>query len=152
MKRDDFFWLNKINRATVAVGAAAGQFDEKTARLAARGIAAVEALGEKDPAKRVKKYIEWEPMFIEAAGPEATVIHAGRSSQDILSTVRMAMLRDRRRRRRPARARRKEPRRDRAELHERRGRPADGLVALPFGRGVLPSALPPAHERSLRKA
>jgi argininosuccinate lyase len=95
MKRDDFFWLNKINRATVAVGAAAGQFDEKTARLAARGIAAVEALGEKDPAKRVKKYIEWEPMFIEAAGPEATVIHAGRSSQDILSTVRMAMLRDR---------------------------------------------------------
>lgn len=95
MTRDDFFWLNKINRASVAVGAAAGQFDEKTARLAAGGIAAVEALGEKDPAKRVKKYIDWEPMFIEAAGPEATVIHAGRSSQDILSTVRTAMLRDR---------------------------------------------------------
>ncbi|MBP3438186.1 MAG: argininosuccinate lyase [Sutterella sp.] len=95
MIRDDFFWLNKINRATVVVGLKNAQFDEALARRAARGIAAVEAEGEADPAKRVKKYIAWEPMFIAAAGPEVTVIHAGRSSQDILSTVRTAMLRDR---------------------------------------------------------
>lgn len=92
--RDDFFWLNTINRATVVVGCRNKQFDETLARRAARGIKAVEAAGRADPSKRVKKYIAWEPMFIAAAGPEVTVIHAGRSSQDILSTVRAAMLRD----------------------------------------------------------
>ncbi|MGN1209812.1 MAG: argininosuccinate lyase, partial [Duodenibacillus sp.] len=92
--RDDFFWLNKINRATVVVGLRNGQFDASLARRAARGIADVEAAGLADPAKRVKKYIAWEPMFIAAAGPEVTVIHAGRSSQDILSTVRTSMVRD----------------------------------------------------------
>ena len=92
--RDDFFWLNTINRATVVVGCRNKQFDETLARRAARGIKAVEAAGQADPSKRVKKYIAWEPMFIAAAGPEVTVIHAGRSSQDILSTVRAAMLRD----------------------------------------------------------
>ena len=95
MIRDDFFWLNKINRATVVVGLKNAQFDADLARRAAKGIAAVEADGEADPAKRVKKYIQWEPMLIAHAGPEITVIHAGRSSQDILSTVRTAMLRDR---------------------------------------------------------
>ena len=95
MIRDDFFWLNKINRATVVVGLKNAQFDADLARRAAKGIAAVEADGEADPAKLVKKYIQREPMLIAHAGPEITVIHAGRSSQDILSTVRTAMLRDR---------------------------------------------------------
>ena len=94
MLRDEFFWLNQISRATVVVGLKNGQFDQELAKKAARGIACVEAEGEKDPAKRVKSYIAWEPLFIEAAGQNATVIHAGRSSQDMLSTQRTAMLRD----------------------------------------------------------
>ncbi len=63
------------------------------AARAARGIAVVEMLGEQDPTKRVKSYIAWEPLFIEAVGAEVTAIHAGRSSQDILSTQRSALLR-----------------------------------------------------------
>ncbi len=94
MNRDEFFWINAINRATVVVGLKNGQFDEALARRAARGIAAVEALGEADPKNRVKSYIAWEPRFIEAAGAEATVIHAGRSSQDMLSTQRAAIMRE----------------------------------------------------------
>ena len=92
--RDEFFWLNQISKATVVVGLKNGQFDEALAKDAARGIAAVEAQGETDPAKRVKSYIAWEPLLIEAAGQKVTVIHAGRSSQDMLSTQRTAMLRD----------------------------------------------------------
>ena len=93
MIQDEFFWLCTINRATVVVGLKNGQFDLPLAARAARGIAAVEALGEQDAARRVKSYIAWEPLFIEAAGAEATAIHAGRSSQDILSTQRCALLR-----------------------------------------------------------
>lgn len=50
--------------------------------------------GEADPALRVKSYIAWEPLLIKAAGQGVTAIHAGRSSQDILSTQRTAILRD----------------------------------------------------------
>lgn len=94
MKRDEFFWINAINRATVVVGLKNRQFDEALARAAASGIAAVEAAGDADPALRVKSYIAWEPLFIKAAGQNVTAIHAGRSSQDILSTQRDAILRD----------------------------------------------------------
>lgn len=94
VRRDDFFWLSEINKATVAVSKKAGLIDERIARLAAGGIAAVEKAAAEDPAKRVKKYIAYEPMLIAATTPEITIIHAGRSSQDILSTVRLAMMRD----------------------------------------------------------
>lgn len=94
VKRDEFFWISEINKATVVVNSRCGLLDEKTARLAARGIAQVEADAAVDPAKRVKKYIAYEPMLIAATSPEVTIIHAGRSSQDILSTMRIAMLRD----------------------------------------------------------
>lgn len=89
-----FFWLNAVNRATVVTGLRNGQFGEDLARRAAAGIAAVEAMGEADPALRVKSYIAWEPLLIKAAGQGVTAIHAGRSSQDILSTQRTAILRD----------------------------------------------------------
>ncbi len=95
MLRDEFFWLNQISRATVVVGLRNGQFSADIARAAARGISDVEKQGESDPKARVKMYIAWEPLLIKAAGAEVTVIHAGRSSQDILSTQRTAMLRDR---------------------------------------------------------
>ena len=37
----------------------------------------------------------YEPLLIAATNPEVTAIHAGRSSQDILSTMRIAIMRDR---------------------------------------------------------
>ena len=94
MQRDEFFWLSAINKATVVVNRAEGLIGDDTARLAARGIRAVEEAAAADPAKRVKTYITYEPLLIEATSPEVTLIHAGRSSQDMLSTVRMAIDRD----------------------------------------------------------
>ena len=68
MKKDEFFWLNAVNRAPGVTGLRNGQFGEDLARRAAAGIAAVEAMGEADPALRVKSYIAWEPLLIKAAG------------------------------------------------------------------------------------
>ena len=44
--------------------------------------------------KRPTLVITFEPLLIRAAGVEATLIHAGRSSQDMLSTMRAAIMRD----------------------------------------------------------
>ena len=94
MRRDEFFWISEINKATVVVNHQSGLIDDRIAKLAAGGIAAVEKAAAEDAAKRVKKYIAYEPMLIAATNPEVTIIHAGRSSQDILSTMRIAMMRD----------------------------------------------------------
>ena len=94
MQRDEFFWLSTINKATVVVNRAEGLIRDDTAKLAARGIRAVEEAAATDSEKRVKTYIKYEPLLIAATSPEVTLIHAGRSSQDMLSTVRMAIDRD----------------------------------------------------------
>ena len=95
MQRDEFFWTSTINKATIVVNAAEGLLSKEAAREAAGGVARLEAKAEKDPALRVKSYIAYEPLLIAETSPAVTLIHAGRSSQDILSTQRTAILRDR---------------------------------------------------------
>lgn len=94
MIRDEFFWISQINKASVVSNFEEHLLDEATAKLAARGIDTVEKEAEIDVSKRVNKYITYEPMVIAATGPEVTILHAGRSSQDILSTARVAILRE----------------------------------------------------------
>ena len=94
MIRDEFFWISQINKASVVSNFEEHLLDEATAKLVARGIDTVEKEAEVDASKRVKKYITYEPMVIAATGPEVTILHAGRSSQDILSTARVAILRE----------------------------------------------------------
>lgn len=94
-EHEEFFWISAINKATVVVEGRNGLFDEALLRLAAKGIDAVEKAGDADPAKRPASYIAYEPLLIAATNPEVTAIHAGRSSQDILSTMRIAIMRDR---------------------------------------------------------
>lgn len=92
MRHDAFFWISIINKATVVVNRRSGLISERIARLAARGIDAVERDARTDVSKRVDKYIAYEPMLVAATSPEVTIIHAGRSSQDILSTMRLALV------------------------------------------------------------
>lgn len=94
MIHGEFYWISQINKASVVSNSREKLLDEATAKLAARGIAAVEKEADVDASKRVKKYIAYEPMVIAATGPEVTILHAGRSSQDILSTMRVAILRE----------------------------------------------------------
>lgn len=92
---DEFFWISAVNKATVVVETKNGLIPEALARLAARGIAQVEAEMALPGAKRPTTYIAYEPLLIAATSPEVTAIHAGRSSQDILSTARIAIQRER---------------------------------------------------------
>ena len=93
-KRDAFFWLGQINKASAVINTDEGLLDKAMAPKIARGLQSVLAAGDAPNGKRPGLVITFEPLLIEAAGVEATLLHAGRSSQDMLATVRSAIQRD----------------------------------------------------------
>ncbi len=92
--QDEFFWLGEINKASAVINTEEGLLDKSIAPLAYQGISKVLADGNRPGGKRPHLVITFEPLMIEAAGPQITLLHAGRSSQDMLSTVRSALLRE----------------------------------------------------------
>ncbi len=92
--RDEFFWLGEINKASAVTNTDEGLLDKSFGPIAYSGISKVLADGNRPGGKRPRLVITFEPLLIDAAGPQITLLHAGRSSQDMLSTVRSAILRD----------------------------------------------------------
>jgi argininosuccinate lyase len=92
--RDEFFWLGQINKATAVINTDEGLLDKAIAPSIAAGVAKVIEEGGKPAGERPKTVITFEPLLIKAAGPEVTLLHAGRSSQDMHATYRAAILRE----------------------------------------------------------
>lgn len=92
--RDEFFWLGEINKATTVINAQEGLLDPELAPGIATALAKVIEDGGLPDAERPGTVITFEPLLIEAGGIDVTLIHAGRSSQDMHATYRAAMLRD----------------------------------------------------------
>ncbi|MCY0386802.1 argininosuccinate lyase [Robbsia sp. Bb-Pol-6] len=92
--RDEFFWLGEINKASAVINTDEGLLDKSLAPRLAAGVAQVIADGNQPGAKRPRNVITFEPLLIKAAGEDVTLLHAGRSSQDMLATLRSAILRD----------------------------------------------------------
>jgi len=93
--RDEFFWLGEINKASTVINAEQGLLDRVLAPKLAQGIARVIEAGNQPGARRPSTVITFEPLMIKEAGVEVTLIHAGRSSQDMHATYRAAIMRDR---------------------------------------------------------
>ena len=93
-RRDSFYWLGEINKASTVINSEEGLLDPALAPRIAAGLDRVLKAGDQPGGKRPSLVITFEPLLIEAAGVEATLIHAGRSSQDMLATARAAMIRD----------------------------------------------------------
>lgn len=91
---DEFFWLGEINKATAVINRDEGLLDKALAPRLAAGVAKVLHDGNLPGAKRPGTVITFEPLLIAAAGSEITLLHAGRSSQDMHATYRAAILRD----------------------------------------------------------
>lgn len=91
---DEFFWLGEINKATAVINTDEGLLSRDKAPYIAAGIAKVIADGNRPGAKRPRTVITFEPLMIAAAGEDVTLLHAGRSSQDMHATYRSAILRD----------------------------------------------------------
>ena len=92
--RDEFFWLGEINKATAVINTEQGLLDKSMTPLVTAGIVKVLKDGNQPGAKRPSSVITFEPLLIQAAGPEITLLHAGRSSQDMHATYRAAILRE----------------------------------------------------------
>ncbi len=92
--RDPFFWLGEMNKATLVINSEQGLLDKAMAPRLASGVAKVIADGEQPGGKRPSTVISFEPLLIKAAGEDITLLHAGRSSQDMHATYRSAILRD----------------------------------------------------------
>lgn len=94
IERDEFFWLGEINKATTVINSQEGLLDETLVPGIAEALSRViDEAGQPD-ADRPSTVISFEPLLIEAGGVEVTLLHAGRSSQDMHATYRAAILRD----------------------------------------------------------
>ena len=93
-KRDNFFWLGQINKATAVINTEEKLLTTVQGHRFAHGIKAVLEQGDRPDGARPTLVITFEPLLIQAAGPEITKLHAGRSSQDMLTTVSLAMQRE----------------------------------------------------------
>jgi argininosuccinate lyase len=77
--------LGQINQASVVMLAQAGIIDERTAGAIAAGIL---ALAQDPPeAQRSGDYLDYEKRLAARLGAQASLVHAGRSRQDIASTL-----------------------------------------------------------------
>ena len=92
--RDEFFWLTEINKATLVTNTARGLLTKDEARKFGRAVKAVAEDQAASGASRPKMYIRYEPFVVAKAGLEATLMHAGRSSQDMHATFQRAIVRD----------------------------------------------------------
>ena len=92
--RDQFFWLGEINKATTVINTDEGLLDKSKAPKFAAAIVKVLDDGAKPGAKRPFRVIEFEPLLIREAGQDISLLHAGRSSQDMFATYRAAIMRD----------------------------------------------------------
>ena len=92
-QRDPFYWLGEINKATLVINTDQACSTSMAPRLAA-GLAKVLEAGAQPGAGRPSTVISFEPLLIKEAGEDVTLLHAGRSSQDMHATYRSAILRD----------------------------------------------------------
>ena len=87
-------FLDQVNKASLVMLEERGIVARA---LAARIAAAIERLADEAraaPPQESADYLHYEPRLLAAAGPEASVLHAGRSRQDISATLARMNLRE----------------------------------------------------------
>lgn len=92
--RDNFYYLSQINKASAVINTREGLLTPQEGRDFARAIRKVIDQGNRPGGDRPTLVITYEPYLIREGGPDITKIHAGRSSQDMLSSVGIMEQRD----------------------------------------------------------
>ena len=82
---DQFYWLGRINMATTVMTVEEGVVPRPLARQIAEGVAHSIAQADQPGGKRPTDVLQIEKIISDKAGAEATLIHAGRSRQDMLA-------------------------------------------------------------------
>ncbi len=91
---DQFHWMNKINKASTVMLVEERILTREMGRTIGKGVAhAIDQAG-KPGGKRPSDVLQIEKIITDAVGPDGSLIHAGRSRQDMYATFRMARLRN----------------------------------------------------------
>jgi len=91
--QDYFYWFGRINMASTVANVERGIIPRPLAGPIARGVAHAIDQGARPGGKRPSDVLQTEQIIVDVAGPEATLIHTGRSRQDMHSTISMAQTR-----------------------------------------------------------
>lgn len=92
--QDQFYWIGRINMASTVMTVEEGIIPKALSRQIAEGVAHSIAQAAQPGGKRPTDVLQIERIIADKAGPEATLIHSGRSRQDMLAAVRTMQLRD----------------------------------------------------------
>jgi argininosuccinate lyase len=88
-----FAWLNRINKASIVMLTEEGIVKPEMGQKIAGGVRYAIEQGDKPDGKRPSDVLQLEQIMTDKIGPEASLIHSGRSRQDMLATYRLAKLR-----------------------------------------------------------
>lgn len=91
---DQFYWVNKINKASTVMLVEEGIFPRDVGQLIAGGVDYTIRQAQQPGGKRPGDVLQIERIMTDKVGQEASVIHAGRSRQDMYATFRAAELRN----------------------------------------------------------
>ncbi|MGR3807348.1 lyase family protein [Pasteurella testudinis] len=89
-QKDTFYWINQIEKASTLMTLNEGIITQEIAKKVAIAIKSLE-----NSECRPTDYIDIQPMLLKLTGSEGSMIHVGRSRQDILATIHRLLIRDR---------------------------------------------------------
>jgi argininosuccinate lyase len=91
---DQFYWLGKINRASAVMLTEEKIVTPEMGRKLASGVAFSLEQAARPGGRRPSDVLQIEKIITDDIGPDASLIHTGRSRQDMYATYRMAKLRN----------------------------------------------------------
>lgn len=91
--QDQFYWLGRINMASTVMLLEEGIIPDRLARPIAEGVQFSITQAQQPGGKRPTDVLQVERIISEKAGPDATLIHSGRSRQDMGAAIRVMRLR-----------------------------------------------------------
>ncbi|WP_281536644.1 lyase family protein [Parasutterella excrementihominis] len=94
-KHDTNWWLHRINLASLISNLEENLIDRDKAVRIIKAMRSVEDASEKGELPKFNTYIHFEPEILKRAGMDCSVMHVGRSSQDILATVEFGLNKER---------------------------------------------------------
>jgi len=94
-EHDNFHFLGEMNKASTMMVVEAKIVPPELGKKIARAVDQVIKDGNQPGARRPGDYLQYEPLVLALAGPDGSRMHSGRSRQDMLSTTRRLMQRER---------------------------------------------------------
>ena len=91
--QDRFYWFGRLNMASTVMTVEEGIVPKELAGKIARGVKHSIDQAAKPGGKRPTDVLQVEKIITDNAGPDATLIHSGRSRQDMHATLNSAQLR-----------------------------------------------------------